>query len=304
MGEAHNDYLSAQLASLPKLPNTQRLTDRVIRVLGGNPGKFALQGTNTYLLGTGHERILIDTAQGFPIWLDWINEVLADEDIVVKTCLLTHWHHDHTGGIADLRKVSPDTVFCKNSPDEGQEDIEDGQEFSVEGATVKAVFTPGHAYDHMCFVLKEENALFTGDNVLGHGTTVFEDLGTYMKSLGTMLELKTARAYPAHGAVIENSQAKIKEYIRHRQRREDQIVHHMQSAKEAANKWGPSRKGAITCRELVVSIYRDVDEALFKAAEASTVAVLDKLVKDGRVGVEKGLYDSEKQYYLVDRPLL
>ncbi|KAA8913922.1 beta-lactamase-like protein [Sphaerosporella brunnea] len=275
---AHNEFLKAQLASLPPLPAVEKLSDNVWRILGGNPGNFQLQGTNTYLLGTGRERLLIDTAQGVPVWLDSLKSVLAAENAVVTRALITHHHHDHVGGIEQLRTLdSPPVAIHKNSPDEGCEDILDGQEFSVEGATVMAVFTPGHADDHMCFVLQEENALFTGDNVLGHGTTVFKDLKEYMDSLQRMLELKPGRAYPAHGQLIEKGQEKIMEYIRHRRRREAQIVANLRAI-------ATEESQAVGSMELVKKIYTDVDTALHLAAEGGVLQVLEKLEKEGRVG--------------------
>lgn len=82
----------------------------------------------------------------------------------MQKALLTHWHPDHVGGISDLKRLCPQVIIHKNEPENGQEVIEDGQVFSVEGATLKAFHTPGHAFDHMAFVLEEEDAFFTGDS--------------------------------------------------------------------------------------------------------------------------------------------
>ena len=82
----------------------------------------------------------------------------------MQKALLTHWHPDHVGGISDLKRLCPQVIIHKNEPEHGQEVIEDGQVFSVEGATLKACHTPGHAFDHMAFVLEEEDAFFTGDS--------------------------------------------------------------------------------------------------------------------------------------------
>lgn len=192
-----------------------------------------------------------------------------------------------------MKKLSPDTVVYKNSPDEGQEDIKDGDEFSVEGATLTAVYTPGHTPDHMCFMLKEESAIFTGDNVLGHGTSVFADLKQYMDSLQRMLNLKPGRAYPAHGQLIEEGQTKLQEYIKHRQRREAQIVQNLQKLRD--EKAGPD--GAVTSMELVKRIYTDVDPALHLAAEAGVIQVLEKLEKEGIVRTV--VQDGKKKWYLL-----
>jgi glyoxylase-like metal-dependent hydrolase (beta-lactamase superfamily II) len=121
-------------------------------------------GTNTYLIGRGHQRILIDTGEGKPSWANHLKSVLAKENATVDKALLTHWHHDHVNGVPDLLKICPQVTVYKHQPDEGQVDIEDGQVFSVEGATLKAYHTPGHTVDHMMFVLEEEDAIITGDS--------------------------------------------------------------------------------------------------------------------------------------------
>jgi ribonuclease/clavin/mitogillin len=228
-----------------------------------------------------------------PTWLDELEGVLAAENAVVTHALITHHHHDHVGGIADLRTLDPPPKgIHKNSPDAGCEGIEDGQTWSVEGATVRAVFTPGHAFDHMCFVLEEEGALFTGDNVLGHGTTVFKDLKVYMESLQKMLELRPKRLYPAHGQLVEDGVGKIRGYMVHRQRREAQIVGNLM-------KVGVGEK--VSSMELVRRIYSDVDEALYLAAEGGVVQVLEKLEKEGKVGKVEGEGESTKWFLKADR---
>src|SRR5260370_22654657 len=98
----------------------------------------------------------------------------------------------------------------------------------TEGATLRAVFTPGHAPDHLCYVLEEESALFTGDVVLGAGTTVIPDdtgdLGQYMDSLRRLLELDLETIYPAHEPVIRNPKEKSRGDIDHRELRQRQIL--------------------------------------------------------------------------------
>ncbi|KAL8743163.1 MAG: hypothetical protein Q9190_004458 [Brigantiaea leucoxantha] len=288
---AFDDYLSSQTSHLPSLPNTERLSPRVLRVLGGNPGKFTLQGTNTYIVGTGHDRLLVDTAQGFECWTDAIQELLDAEGISISHVLLTHWHGDHTGGVPGLVKVYPklSSSIFKNSPDEGQQDIEDGQIISVEGATLKALYTPGHSHDHMSFILEEENAMFTGDNVLGHGTSAVETLGEYMETLRLMKAQNCERGYPAHGAVIANLQSKIQEYLGQKERRERQILKSLKSIKENERRSGRAgAKGSTTVKDLVVAVHGEgMDgEVSEKVLEPFTGEVLGKLAGDGKVGFE------------------
>lgn len=253
--------------------------------------QFTLQGTNTYIVGTGPQRLLVDTAQGFECWTDAIQELLNAEHISISHVLLTHWHGDHTGGVPGLLRLYPElaTGIYKNSPDEGQQPIEDSQIISVEGATIKAVHTPGHSHDHMSFILEEENAMFTGDNVLGHGTSAVEVLGDYMDSLRRMRDQECERGYPAHGAVIGDLHAKIQEYLGQKERRERQVLKSLKAMKEAERNRGKQRaKGSTTVKDLVVAVHGEGmdDEVSENVLEPFTGEVLGKLAGDGKVGFE------------------
>lgn len=268
---------------LPDLPAVERLSPRVVRILGGNPSKFTLQGTNTYLVGQGRKRILIDTGEGKPVWKESLRKVLGEEQAEVSTVLLTHWHGDHIGGISDLLTLSPGAKIHKNqsSPSRNQEDILHDQSFSVEGATLRAYHCPGHTVDHMALVLEEEDAMFTGDNVLGHGTAVFEDLAAYMASLEGMKDQFSGRAYPAHGAVIEDGPGKVREYIAHRQEREEQVLAVLRAEKGD----GDGSEGSEGWRSMAMVrvIYSEYPENLHGPAEGSLLQVLRKMELDGRV---------------------
>lgn len=271
-------HQSMATQQLPHLPDIERLSSRVIRVLGGNPSKFTLQGTNTYLVGQGPKRILIDTGEGNRIWPPSLQKALEDEKASVEQIILTHWHPDHVGGVKDVLAHSPEAKVYKNRPDSGQLGIECGQTFKTEGATLRSFYCPGHAIDHIALVLEEEDAMFTGDNVLGHGTAVFEDLATYMDSLERMQQQFSGRAYPGHGAVIEEGTAKIREYISHRKEREDQILAAMKQpdvSGEDGSGW--SSMG------IVKVVYKDYPENLHGPAEGGVVQVLKKLEGEGRV---------------------
>jgi glyoxylase-like metal-dependent hydrolase (beta-lactamase superfamily II) len=281
---------------LPDLPDITRLSPRVVRILGGNPSKYTLQGTNTYLIGQGPKRLLLDTGEGKPAWAKSLQKALEDENVSIEKIILTHWHPDHVGGVKDALSLSScsDAEVYKNqpqaaqqagtdggtigyTPQAGQLDIQDGQKFQTEGATLRAFHSPGHTTDHMAFILEEEDAMFTGDNVLGHGTAVFEDLSAYMDSLERMKEQFAGRAYPAHGEVIKDGKAKIREYIAHRKEREEQIINVMK---------GESPKGdgeGWSSMSIVKIIYKDYPEHLHKPAEGSVLHVLRKMEGDGRL---------------------
>ncbi|KAK8156592.1 beta-lactamase-like protein [Phyllosticta citrichinensis] len=264
---------------LTALPEVERLSPRVIRILGGNPGKFTLQGTNTYLVGCGPSRLLIDTGEGKPAWQSALRSVLAAENAAVSDALLTHWHPDHVQGVPDLLALCPSARIHKHQPaaHAAQSDIRDGQTFATDGATLRAYHCPGHTADHMAFVLEDEDAMFTGDNVLGAGTAVFEDLAAYMTSLAGMAEQFGGRAYPGHGPVIEDGKSRVHEYIHHRMEREAQVVRVLDSD-------GVDGRGR-TVMEIVKVIYKDVPENLHDAAARGVLQVLEKLQTEVRVKV-------------------
>lgn len=216
--------------------------------------------------------------------------------------LLTHWHGDHTGGVPDLIAYDSQLASCvyKAQPDRGQLPIEDGQIFQAEGATVRAVFTPGHTVDHMCFVLEEEMALFTGDNVLGHGYTVVEELGTYMDSLRIMAGQNCSVGYPGHGIKINNLPLKIKQYLQHREMREKQIFSALVRHKAGMVPGSQGGNGALTTRELVYVLHGDVpDDILEMALVPLLTEVLWKLAEDRKVGFQ--VDGSERQWFVSGR---
>lgn len=122
--------------------------------------------------------------------------------------------------------------------------------------------------------------MFTGDNVLGQGTAVFEDLALYMDSLRCLKDQVAGRAYPGHGAVIPDCRAKIEEYIKHRQEREYEVLRVLRSA---ANGELGAEKKVLTAREIVGIVYTDVPECLHDAAERGVLLVLQKLYGEGKV---------------------
>lgn len=207
-------------------------------------------------------------------------------------------------------ELCPEAKIHKNQPSlnpdgilDGQEvqDISDGQTFSTgdgnDRFAIQALHCPGHTADHMAFIVTESSdgdhgAMFTGDNVLGHGTAVFEDLAAYLNSLHLMSNRigDGARAYPAHGAVLENGNATIEMYIKHRQQREDEALRVLRTGRldkasnekpgveVVAREWGSM--------EMVKVIYKDVPENLHIPAEGGLLQVLRKLEGEGKV--EKG----------------
>lgn len=237
-----------------------------------------LQGTNTYVIGSGPERLLIDSGQGRPGWALRLKSLSEKESFKICKVLLTHWHLDHTEGVRDLLRMDPDLndAIYKYDPDPSQQPIADGAIFAVEGATVRAVHTPGHSTDHMSFVLQEEAIIFTGDCMLGHGATAVENLEQYMQSLLKMQGLECQIGYPGHGAPILSLQNKLQQEIGQRQRRERQILAALKS----------HEGGSATEAELVEAAFggqlpEQVRDDILKP---HTKEILMKMAREKRVG--------------------
>ncbi len=273
-----------------KLPDYARHSSRVATVLGRNPGPFTGPGTNTFLVGEGPKPLLLDTGQGVPIYSELLSKAVSElcNARQLDKIVLTHAHVDHIGGVKQVRSIFGELeVYKKPWPEhDGAAGckirvLQDGSRISTEGATLRAIETPGHAPDHICYYLEEEKALFTGDVVLGAGTTVIPDdtgdLGHYLASLKRLLEVGAQTIYPAHGPVIRNPEKKIREYIAHRELRERQILDTLDS-------------GQLAVMAIVKKIYTDVPEYLHAAAASSVRSHLKKLAKEKIVAEHEGLW--------------
>ncbi|XP_055387391.1 beta-lactamase-like protein 2 homolog [Condylostylus longicornis] len=269
------------LIKLRSIPDVTKISQHIIRVLGCNPSAMTLQGTNTYLIGTGKERILIDAGDAnVPKYVQLLKRVLKEEDAKIKDIILTHWHHDHIGGVKDILRDEKCRVWKYERSDADDEilpniaikKLNNGQIFKVEGAVLKVVHTPGHTTDHVVLTL-QDGSLFSGDCVLGEGTAVFEDLYEYMKSLKTILDLNPKVIYPGHGNIIENPIEKLNYYIEHRNQREKQIIDVFET----------NAKKTFTDRMIVEIIYENLPENLKLAAAFNVNHHLMKLAKCGLI---------------------
>ncbi|KAE8752360.1 hypothetical protein FOCC_FOCC000832 [Frankliniella occidentalis] len=276
------------------IPPISKLCNGVIRILGMNPGVMTLQGTNTYLLGDGKRRILIDTGEdGKPEYIANLKTVLEEEDVSIEHIIITHWHGDHIGGVKDiLQHVGSDVPVWKFPRTDAEEQcgiplkfLKDGDEFKVDDTVLRVCHTPGHTTDHVILFSPVNGHMFSGDNVLGEGTAVFEDLYEYMKSLNSMLKLNPIKIFPGHGPVVEDPVEKLSYYINHRNAREAQILSVLHD--------NPEKK--LTAMDIVKIIYVDVNENLHNAAAFNVNHHLEKLLKEGKVVSQDGSWVYRKQ---------
>jgi len=349
----------------PSQPDWEQLSPYVISVLGHNPGKETINGTNCYLVGTGQRRLLIDTgdkSQGSRAFMNSLADCMKAHDITgLDGIVLTHFHHDHFGNIdnlqeqygpipvysgdlpfnyadlflqikehgvlpyllgsngestwrpgsgmppglpdsVDLSWLNPDRVGHHGSPNKGinlqrmfcilcnmglyhffqrlesgeydWKRLRDGDLICTEGATLAALHTPGHTDEHMSFVLQEEHALFSGDHVLGWGTTIVLDMQDYMASLRRMLAMKPSRLYPGHGAMLEEGEDVLGRYIEHRQKREDQAWAALQH-----------KPRPVQIKDIVQELYPDTPKDRMWMAESNIEVLFRKFERDGAVSV-------------------
>jgi glyoxylase-like metal-dependent hydrolase (beta-lactamase superfamily II) len=236
-------------------------------VVAPNPGPFTLDGTNTWLVGET-PCVVIDPGPDLPEH----TERVLEEAGGVRAILVTHRHLDHAAGAARLAQRSGAPILSASA--DGDRHLSHGDEVDAGGGLrIVVVETPGHTPDHLAFWVDQSRALFTGDAVLGRGTSMIDppegDLAAYLASLDRMAALPPRTIHPGHGPVIEDGVAKLDEYRAHRAMREGQIV--------AALDRGPR-----TPHELVSEIYGEYPPELHAAAARSVLAHLLKLEGDGR----------------------
>ena len=238
---------------------------RVVRLLAPNPGVFTLDGTNTWIVG-GDPSIVIDPGPDLSEHL----EAVAQEAAPVAAVLVTHDHPDHAPGAAALaaRVGAPILAFRLTGADPLRAD----QRIRGGDVELTVVHTPGHTSDHVAFFEASSGSLFTGDAVVGRGTSFIDppdgDLLRYLRSLQRMLDLDPRTIYPGHGPVVLRAKDKLLEYLSHRQERERQVL--------AALGEGPR-----TIPELVAAIYWGYPTDVRPLAARSVLAHLLKLEQEG-----------------------
>ena len=194
---------------------------RIVRVLAPNPSVYTLEGTNTWVVGSD-PAVVIDPGPLLPGHLDEVARVAGH----VGAVLVTHDHPDHApGALTFARRVGAPLRAYRLR---GAERLRDEELLEVGDVALRTYHTPGHTSDHLAFFLPAERALFTGDAVLGRGTSFIDppdgDLVLYLRSLTRLQELGAETLYPGHGPVILRGPEKLQEYLDHRADREEQVL--------------------------------------------------------------------------------
>lgn len=270
------------------------------RVVANNPGAFTYLGTGTYIVGRG-EVAVIDPGPDMTDHLDALLQAVEGERVIA--IVTTHTHSDHSPLARPFaERTGWPLIFGRADPHMGSSEAEadiafrpdvgiaDGQRLSGPGWTLEAVATPGHASNHVCYALLEENALFSGDHVMGWSTTVVSppdgDMTAYYDSLAKVEARRLDTLWPTHGPPIREVQPFLAAYRAHRLDRERQILEQIAAGRD-------------TIAEMVPVMYAAVDPRLHPAASRSVLAHLLHLVRSGAVATE-GEPGPRSRYRLAD----
>jgi glyoxylase-like metal-dependent hydrolase (beta-lactamase superfamily II) len=269
---------------VPGVPH--KLDAAVTRVIAPNGGVMTGPGTNTYLVGAG-EVVVVDPG---PDDESHMQAILAAADGPIRWILCTHTHMDHAPGAARLKQLSGAPVAAMLAPRTDHDFqlsvdrvLVNGDVIECAAVTIRAVHTPGHASNHLCYLLEQNRMLFTGDHIMQGSTVVIwppdGNMRAYVESLRSLLEIDLAVLAPGHGRLLEHPQDELNRLIEHRLRREDKV-------RQAVLRAGTG----VTIETLLPSAYDDVSKSLYEWAALSLQAHLDKLVADGELRLEAGRY--------------
>ncbi len=249
------------------------LSPYIRRIVADNPGAMTGPGTNTYLVGID-EIAVIDPGPDTARHLDAIAGCGGDR---IRWILLTHTHADHAPGAAALRDRTGAEICAFDGRDDVPVDrtLADGDFIEATEFRIRAVHTPGHASNHLCYFLEEERTLFSGDHIMQGSTVVIAppdgDMAAYLESLEKVRIKRLKAIAPGHGHLITEPFAAIDDYVAHRLEREAQIL----GAVEAT--------GTITIDAIVTALYPGLIDELVPRAAQSVHAHLLKLAGEGKV---------------------
>jgi len=253
------------------------LTPRVRRIVAPNPGPMTGPGTNTYVIGDT-ELAVIDPGPAIPSHIEAILSCVGER---LRYVVCTHTHPDHSPGAAVLAAKTGATLVGRVTADDRHQDltfqpeaqVEDDARIAGDGWTLRAIRTPGHVDNHVCYLLEEEGVVFAGDHIMNGSTVVIVPPGGsmahYIASLKRLLEYDVRTVAPGHGDLIPDCRAEVEKLVRHRLMREAKVARALASEPQSLD-------------TLVVSVYDDVDPAMHEWAKLSLLAHLIKLESEGR----------------------
>jgi glyoxylase-like metal-dependent hydrolase (beta-lactamase superfamily II) len=258
----------------------KRLDRWVTRLIAPNPGLMTGPGTNTYLVGGV---AVIDPG---PAIDSHVEKILQNKNL--KWIVCTHTHLDHSPAAAAIKAATGAQVLGRPAP-AGQDAsfkpdfvVENGQRIDIGEISLRAIHTPGHASNHLCYLLEQTKMLFTGDHVMQGSTVVINppdgDMRVYLQSLERLLDEDIAIIAPGHGYLIGAPHREVRRLIAHRLNRERKVLAALERLEH------PSLE------EMLPLVYNDVPERVHRVAARSLTAHLDKLVADGAVRAEEGRY--------------
>lgn len=270
-----------------------QLSPLIQRVIANNPGPFTYTGTGVYIIGKTNVAV-IDPGPNLPEHRAALDKALDGRN--VTHILMTHHHIDHSPLAIPLARDHGCQVYGYgvqiHPPEGGEVRLEAGDDLSFkpdveircgkvikgDGWTIDAIHTPGHTSNHMCYALRDENTLFSGDHIMGWSTSVVSPpdghMGDYLDSLERIKARHFDRIWPTHGPCIDNVDEFVQAYIDHRLTREAQITEALKS-------------GMSDIMEIVKKLYTDVDKRLYPAAAHSVLSHLIHMRETGRVRADK-----------------
>lgn len=264
------------------------------RLVVENPSRFTFHGTGIYVVGTG-EVAVIDPGPKSPATMRALLTALKRE--TVSAIMITHTHLDHSPAAAELKEVTGAPTYGfgphgggtagADAVEEGADHLfdpdqrlNDGETVSGKDWTLQAVHTPGHTSNHLCYAFGEQDALLSGDHVMGWSTTVVSppdgNMADYMASLKKLRDRREQTYWPTHGPPIRGAHDFVDHLYAHRVDRERQIMACLTD-------------GLTTIEQMVPGMYAGIPTALYPAAARSVLAHLLKMVAEGRVETEDAL---------------
>lgn len=255
----------------------------IVRITAPNPGVMTGPGTNSYIVGEDR-LVLIDPGPEIESHISVLADAVRGR---LEWILCTHTHLDHSPAARELKAVTGARIAGRVTSQDGRQDstfepdrvLEDGDTIAVEGVTLRAVHTPGHASNHLCYLLEEQKLIFTGDHIMQGSTVVISppdgDMQAYFASLEKLFPLDLATVAPGHGRLITTPHDEVRRLIAHRLKREDKVVEALK------------RTSSATLDELLPLAYDDVSEKLYPPARRSLHAHLIKLAREGRAREEE-----------------